>query len=77
MISDRIEGRESAMASVGATSKRVGGNSTGKNAPMIKGGYAKGPIPDVMVGTKPGLIQGSQHNVGYSGPDVAQGRFDS
>lgn len=64
------------MASVGATSKRVGGNSTGENAPMIKGGYAAGPVPKAMVGVKPGLIQGSQRNVGYSGPDVAQGRFD-
>ena len=61
------------MASVGATSKRVGGKSSGKNASFKKDGYA-GPGPhESMVGAKKGLTRGNEAT-GYSGPPVAQGK---
>ena len=36
--------------------------------PLKKDGYAKGPVPKAMLGSKPGKIPGQ----GYSGPNVAK-----
>jgi hypothetical protein len=49
--------------------QKVSGQSTGTNADFKKDGYAKGPVPKSMIGTKPGLT----NHVGYSGPDAATG----
>jgi len=49
--------------------QKVGGKSTGTNAEFKKDGYARGPVPKSMIGTKEGLT----NHVGYTGPDVAQG----
>lgn len=48
------------------THKRVS-NNTGKNASFKKDGYARGPVPESMQGSKVGK---TEHR-GYSGPDVA------
>lgn len=47
-------------------------SSTGTNAPKVMDGYAKGPVPKAMIGTKVGKV-GSK---GYTGPNVATGRHD-
>ena len=58
---------------VGATSKRVGGKTTGENAAWKKDGYA-GRHPDpTTIGSKKGLTRGTDAK-GYSGPEVAQGK---
>ena len=49
--------------------QKVAGKSSGRNAPVKKDGYAKGPVPEIMVGAKPGKT----NRVGYSGPNVATG----
>jgi hypothetical protein len=49
--------------------QKVAGKSTGENAEFKRDGYARGPVPKSMIGTKEGLT----NHVGYSGPDVAQG----
>jgi hypothetical protein len=49
--------------------QKVSGKSTGTNAEFKKDGYAKGPVPKSMIGTKVGLT----NHVGYSGPDAATG----
>lgn len=41
------------------------------SAPYKKDGYAKGPVPKQVQGTK----VGKTNKKGYSGPDVAQGKF--
>lgn len=56
---------------VGSKSSRVT-DSAGTNAEMKKDGYAKGPVPKSMIGTKPGKTD----KVGYSGPNVQHGGFD-
>lgn len=55
---------------VGAKTKKAG-SSTGENAPYMKDGYAKGPVPKSMIGTK----VGKTNKKGYSGPEVQQGQF--
>lgn len=57
-----------------STHQKVGGKSTGTNAPLKKSGYASGPVPPSMVGTKPGLIRGGSRPKAYSGPNVARYR---
>lgn len=52
-----------------AKRQKVTGKSTGKNTDFKRSGYAAGPVPPQMVGTKPGLT----NHQGYSGPDVARG----
>lgn len=52
-----------------AKHQKVTGKSTGKNVDFKKSGYAAGPVPPQMVGTKPGLT----NHRGYSGPEVARG----
>jgi hypothetical protein len=50
-------------------SKRMkASSSTGTNAPKKTDGYAKGPVPPSMRGSKPGKIPGQ----GYSGPNVVK-----
>lgn len=46
--------------------KRVS-NNTGKNASKKMDGYARGPVPDSALPTKPGKVEG----YGYSGPEIA------
>ena len=48
--------------------QKVSGSSAGKTASKKMDGYASGKVPDVVVGTKTGIIKGS----GYSGPNVAK-----
>jgi hypothetical protein len=47
-------------------------NVEGTNATFKKDGYAAGPVPKSMIGTKTGVVKGG----GYNGPNVAQGRHD-
>jgi len=54
---------------INAKHQRVTGKSTGENADYKRDGYAAGPVPKSMIGTKEGLT----NHVGYTGPDVAQG----
>ena len=56
---------------VGATSKRVGGKSTGENAPWDKSGYADRRPNPTTIGNKKGLTRGNDAK-GYSGPEVAK-----
>lgn len=49
--------------------QKVSGKSTGKNVDFKRDGYARGPVPPQMIGTKPGLT----NHVGYTGPEVARG----
>lgn len=61
---------------VGAKVKRVGGKSTGANATFKKDGYAKGPVPDSMIGMKNGVAdKPGPFGAGYSGPEVQRGEF--
>lgn len=49
------------------THKKVSSN-TGRNAGTAKkDGYARGPVPKSMIGTKAGSVDGEK----YSGPDAA------
>ena len=48
------------------THKKVSNNS-GANASIKRDGYAKGPVPESMQGTKVGKTEFK----GYTGPDVA------
>jgi len=57
------------VASINTKHQKVSGKSTGQNVDFKRTGYAAGPVPAQMVGTKPGLT----NHKGYSGPDVAQG----
>lgn len=57
------------MANINAKHQKVSGKSTGKNYEYKKDGYARGPVPKSMQGTKVGLT----NHEGYSGPDVAKG----
>jgi hypothetical protein len=57
------------MASINSKHQKVGGKSSGKNYDFKKDGYARGPVPKSMQGTKVGLT----NHEGYSGPDVAKG----
>lgn len=58
------------MATINSKHQKVGGKSSGKNYEYKKDGYAKGPVPKSMQGTKVGLT----NHQGYSGPDVATGK---
>ena len=49
--------------------QKVSGKSGGRNAPVMKDGYAKGPVPEIMIGSKPGKTR----TKGYSGPNVQMG----
>ena len=49
--------------------QKVGGKSSGDNSDFKRDGYAAGPVPKSMIGTKVGLT----NHKGYSGPDVAKG----
>ena len=49
--------------------QKVSGQSSGQNYDYKKDGYARGPVPKSMQGTKVGLT----NHVGYTGPDVAKG----
>jgi hypothetical protein len=51
---------------INSVHKRVS-NNTGKNASKKTDGYARGPVPESALPTKPGKVEGH----GYSGPDVA------
>jgi hypothetical protein len=55
---------------INAKHQKVSGKSSGTNAEFKKDGYAAGPVPDSMIGTKEGLT----NKKGYSGPSVAQGK---
>jgi hypothetical protein len=55
--------------SINSKHQKVGGKSTGTNYDFKRDGYARGPVPKSMIGTKEGLT----NHVAYSGPDVAQG----
>lgn len=55
--------------SLNTTQTKVGGSSTGTNAPKKMDGYAKGPIPPSMIPTKVGVT----NKKGYTGPNVARG----
>jgi len=52
-----------------AKHQKVSGKSTGQNVDFKRTGYAAGPVPAQMVGTKPGLT----NHKAYSGPEVARG----
>lgn len=53
--------------------EKVSGSSQGKHPNFKKDGYAGPGIHDSLIGTKPGLVQGSANrNTPYSGPNVAQ-----
>lgn len=56
------------MASVGATSQKVSGKSSGKTSELKKSGYAGTSPADTFIGTKPGKVDGRD----YSGPNVAR-----
>ncbi len=43
-------------------------NVAGKVAEKKKDGYASGPVPDSMIGNKPGKVE----RQGYTGPSVAR-----
>lgn len=61
---------------VGAKVKRVGGGSGGSNATFKKDGYAKGPVPKSMIGTKNGVNdKPGPYGAGYTGPEVQRGEF--
>lgn len=61
---------------VGAKTKKVSGSSTGTNADFKRDGYAKGPVPKSMLGTKPGKVdKAGPFGKDYSGPDVQRGEF--
>ena len=47
---------------------RVADSSAGKSGKKKMDGYAKGPIPDAMIGTK----VGADPQTPYSGPNVAR-----
>ena len=49
--------------------QKVSGKSSGTNETFKKDGYAKGPVPGFMQGTK----VGKTNHKGYTGPSVAQG----
>jgi hypothetical protein len=53
---------------INATHKKA---SSHGEAPLKKSGYASGPVPKQARGTK----VGKTNKVGYSGPEVAQGKF--
>lgn len=56
---------------VGSKTKRVGGGSGGTVPAKKKDGYAAGPIPRSMIGTK----SGRTNHRPYSGPEVVEGKF--
>ncbi len=56
------------MGSVGARVKKVPGKSTGENGTKVMSGYAAGPVPKIMIGSKSGISP----SYPYSGPPVAQ-----
>lgn len=61
---------------VGAKTKKVSGQSTGTNASYKKDGYAAGPVPKSMIGTKNGKVdKAGPYGAGYTGPDVQRGEF--
>jgi hypothetical protein len=60
------------MASINSKHQKVSGKSSGTNYDYKKDGYAKGPIPKSMQGTKVGLT----NHVGYTGPSVATGKHN-
>ena len=55
--------------SINSKHQKVSGKSTGTNYDFKRDGYASGPVPKSMIGTKEGLT----NHVGYTGPDVAKG----
>lgn len=57
------------MATINSKHQKVSGKSTGQNAEYKKDGYARGPVPKSMIGTKVGLT----NHEGYTGPSVATG----
>lgn len=59
------------MANKGGAAKtsKVGGKSTGTNAPMKKDGYASGRVPKSMIGSK------GKQGLPYDGPNVQHGSF--
>ncbi|MBO0766582.1 MAG: hypothetical protein J2P50_18600 [Hyphomicrobiaceae bacterium] len=58
-----------AQQQINSKHQKVAGKSTGENAEFKRDGYARGPVPPSMIGTKVGLT----NHEGYSGPDVVQG----
>ena len=60
------------MASINSKHQKVSGKSSGTNYDYKKDGYARGPVPKSMQGTKVGLT----NHVGYTGPSVAQGKHN-
>lgn len=60
---------------VGAKVKRVS-NSQGAKADFKRDGYAKGPVPKSMIGTKNGIAdKPGPFGSGYTGPEVQRGEF--
>jgi len=57
------------MATINSKHQKVSGKSAGTNYEYKRDGYASGPVPKSMQGTKVGLT----NHQGYSGPSVAQG----
>jgi hypothetical protein len=58
--------------SINSKHQKVSGKSSGTNYDFKKDGYASGPVPKSMQGTKVGLT----NHVGYTGPSVAQGKHN-
>ena len=58
------------MATINSKHQKVSGKSSGTNYDYKKDGYARGPVPKSMQGTKVGLT----NHVGYTGPSVATGK---
>jgi hypothetical protein len=48
--------------------RRVRNTGYGKQPTLKRDGYARGPVPESMIGTKTGKTS----RVGYSGPPVAR-----
>ena len=57
------------MATLHSKHQKVSGKSSGTNYEFKKDGYARGPVPQSMQGTKVGLT----NHKGYTGPSVATG----
>lgn len=61
---------------VGAKTQKVSGSSTGTNATKKMDGYAKGPVPKSMIGTKNGINdKPGPYGAKYTGPNVQKGQF--
>lgn len=60
------------MAQINSKHQKVSGKSSGTNYEFKKDGYASGPVPKSMQGTKVGLT----NHQGYTGPSVATGKHN-